>query len=246
MRESFTELPKKVENTENRKEVSELKEISFRSFVESRLVESFVTKMKSLGYPEEAIMEFYNYVASLGEGEAESLVATPWSIQNRYLEKTKQQVTSGEKTVTETMSKLLEKNKEFGRAIAYHASKEDIVPKQSQHQSRKGELEWTVYATENDHRDNDLPRAYMSFDYEHLYRQKNPEYLYAVCYRKGEGTGYIASQNENWGRGYGLDVIEKIKIKDLDNFVDESLRQHNEGFAQEGDKTPDIKNAQAV
>ena len=67
--------------------------------------------------------------------------------------------------------------------------------------------------------------AYYSFDYENLYRVKNPNYIYVVSIQENERSGHRKDGNNEWGRAPSLTVIEKINLKEVDEIVQEILNE---------------------
>ena len=78
-----------------------------------------------------------------------------------------------------------------------------------------------IDGTEKDHRDNDLPKAYYSFDYRHLYRAKNPKYLYLIASLSSDKTDGV-----EWGRASSLSIIDYVKIEDVDREVEEQYQEY--------------------
>ncbi len=203
------------------------KELLFRTEVESRLIESFVDALEQNNFSEDEIFEFRQAIVNISDLDRQVLVSSPWKLKQIYLKELKNKVDGG-MTMQEVVEDIIEKNKKFKRGYAYHTSNEDIKPREVNVAGKKS-LEWVVGATEKDHRDDDLPRAYMSFDYHSLYRDKNPKYLYIVGYRKGENTGFISNKLDNWGRASGLDIIDKIDLTEIDERINKAVKEKEEG-----------------
>src|SRR5690349_16296432 len=81
----------------------------------------------------------------------------------------------------------IENGKKYGFSIGYHVSPF----------ATEGD---TIIGKEPDHRDNDLPRAYYSSDYKHLYLKKHGNHLYAVRAEMGPDTSHRQDNDGAWGR----------------------------------------------
>ena len=93
--------------------------------------------------------------------------------------------------------------------IGYHISKTDISP--------RSDGSWNIKATEKDHRDNDLPRAYYSSSYEMLYREKQGLGSYLYLIRASEND----ANDGKWWRANDLSVIHRVGVHEFDAKTDE-------------------------
>ena len=156
------------------------------------------------------------------------LLAFPWELKQRAFAAFKKKIDAGELKVEEAFTKILEASKSQSRRIAYHCSNNDISPTEENDGQGKKVKTWAIKGTEKDHRDNDLPMAYYSFDYYNLYRTKNPKFIYIVSIQTHPGSGHRKDGNMIWGRAPSLTVIEKITIKEADDYVHEKSKEHPE------------------
>jgi hypothetical protein len=131
----------------------------------------------------------------------------------------------------EMIEKIIKASKTQARHIAYHCSDHDITPKEENDGQGKRVKTWAIKGTEPDHRDNDVPMAYYSFDYHHLYKTKSPEFIYVVSIQTNEKSGHKKDNNRVWGRAPSLTVIEKINIEELEQYIaDQRLSFQEEKF----------------
>ena len=91
---------------------------------------------------------------------------------------------------------------------------------------------WVVYGKEKDHRDNDLPMAYYSFDYMNLYKSKDPKYIYVVSVQKSQSSGNRRDGNNQWGRAPSLSVVEKFDLRELEMEVEAIAQERKKETAK--------------
>lgn len=94
-----------------------------------------------------------------------------------------------------------------GFRVGYHTSPRDIRP------SKNGE--WTIDGFEQDHRDADLSKAYYSTRYSHLYKYKDPQYIYIV--RVDPETHRT---DGNWSRAGRLSIVMRLPYDDVVRYVE--------------------------
>ena len=91
---------------------------------------------------------------------------------------------------------------------------------------------WVVYGKEKDHRDNDLPMAYYSFDYMNLYKSKDPKYIYVVSVQKSQSSGNRRDGNNQGGRAPSLSVVEKFDLRELEMEVEAIAQERKKETAK--------------
>lgn len=218
---NFTiETPENTQQENSEKNISK-HEFLFRQYVEGRLFDSFSQELKKFEYTNSQMEDFYRYFDNLEDFDRHSLLAFPWELKQRALPMLKKKIEQGIITMEDGLNKILDASKKQSRDIAYHCSSFDIAPKEEKDAQGKNIEAWVIKGTENDHRDNDLPMAYYSFDYYHLYRVKNPRFLYLVSIQKGEGLGHRKDGNNVWGRAPSLTIIDKIDLREADQHIQE-------------------------
>lgn len=194
---------------------SKMKEDCFHMIVAEKMVDTYENEMKNFGFSQKQISEFRNEILLLTPVNEDLLYAFPWELKQRALPSFLKKINEGNETIKSMIEKIITASKSGHRKIAFHASNENITPKETRGLGQAVK-EWAVKGTENDHRDNDLPMAYYSFDYANLYRQKNPKYIYAVSIQEDEKSGHRKDGNNQWGRAPSLSVIEKFDLKDIE------------------------------
>lgn len=223
MKETFPSpiIPEKDENQER---ILELKESIFHEIIVSKIVDTYEKEMHNLGYTDVQIDELREKIISLSIDKRESFYAFPWELKQRALPSFLKKInTDKTETIDSMVDKIIDASEKQHRRIGYHATNENIIPKEETSNGQKIKS-WVVYGKEKDHRDNDLPMAYYSFDYENLYRVKNPNFIYVVSIQENEKSGHRKDGNNEWGRAPSLTIIEKINLKEVDQTVRELIQ----------------------
>lgn len=203
-------------------------EILFRQFIESKLLYSFSKELETFKYSDAQLEDFYRFFGSLKHNDKLTLLAFPWELKQRAFPTFKKKIDSGEINIQEAFTKILEASKSQSRHVAYHCSNQEINPGEENDGQGKKVKTWVIKGTEKDHRDDDLPMAYYSFDYHNLYRTKNPKFIYIVSIQTHEKSGHRKDGNMIWGRAPSLTVIDKIDIKEADEYINEKQKENPE------------------
>jgi len=183
---------------------TELQNEAFQGFVNLKLVEQLETDLEGVGFSDEEIEEALKELISMDDEEISAALSLPWELRNKKFEEYLEKIDSDEATPNSMIRELKELSLTHGFSVGYHASPFDIKPKDGR---------WVILGTEKDHRDNDLPMAYHSKNYQSLYRRKDPNYLYFVRSEKGHrGDG-------KWSRAPSLSVIQSVPMKDVTDTV---------------------------
>lgn len=213
--ESF-DINKQIEAKE---EMQNVKELFFRDKVETSILESYEQIMRQAGFSEEQIQEFEEQLQN-PEIHPVKVLAWPWELRKRMIPTFLKSINEGKETIASMVKKVHDFGQKFGRSYAFHCSAHDI-PK---HIGKPGkDDEWYVAGTEKDHRDDDLPMAYYSFDYLHLYREKNPKYLYLVSINN---QGSHRTDGASWGRASTLPIIDKLELREVDKEVEHRYQEY--------------------
>lgn len=230
--ESFLHTTNEFEHRNHEERKNELREFFFHEVITTKIIDTYEKEMVSLGFTKEQINNFREKIISLDVDTRESLYAFPWELKQRALPAFLKKIQDGTETIDSMVEKIIDASKKQNRKIGYHATDENFVPKDEQ---SHGQLvkSWVIYGKEKDHRDNDLPMAYYSFDYENLYRVKNPNYIYVVSIQENEKSGHRKDGNNEWGRAPSFTVIEKIDLKEVDKIVREFVEEEMKKAASE-------------
>ena len=220
-------MPKDMDAVERTPAFLKLKTEIFQEVVANKMVDTYEKEMQSAGFTQEEVSRFRDAVIPLGYEDSDAIYAFPWELKQRALPAFLKKIRDGKETVEGMVEKIVAASKQQHRQLAFHASNDNIVPKEETSQGMKVKS-WVIYGKEKDHRDNDLPMAYYSFDYMNLYRSKNPQYIYVVSIQRNETSGNRKDGNDQWGRAPSLSIVEKFDLRELELEVD--------GIAQERKK----------
>lgn len=213
----------------NKVEELQAREAVFKSFIESRLYKVFEDSLMENEYTSEEIDEIRGRLNDFSIEEKKRMLSLAYENRDRILRTYKQRIDKkevGAGTLVDALEKLAT---HFGAEVAFHCSNENILPKTEKKftgQTVENINSWEIVGTEMDHRYNDMKMAYFSFDYEHLYRVKNPKYIYLVRVKTQKGSGYHTDIGNNWGTAQNLDIIDKIDIAAIDQFMDKIIGEY--------------------
>jgi hypothetical protein len=222
--ETFPSSQKGNVSTEKTPDFLKIKERIFHDIIANRMVDTYEQEMESTGYTSEEISTFREKLISLSLEDSEAVYAFPWELKQRALPAFLKKIREGKETIESMTEKIISASHAKHRKIAFHASNENIQPREETVNGKISES-WVIYGKENDHRDNDLPMAYYSFDYTNLYRSKNPKYIYAVSIQEDPSAGHRKDGNNEWGRAPSLSVIDKLDLAQIELDVTERAMQ---------------------
>lgn len=202
-------------------------DIVFGHFVCKEIEKEFTHDLFSLGVSEEVVEDLKNKLSKYSVQDRKRILAWPKELresddENSFLNKQVEKLieTNDSKTFLENLLNTA-KSKNFNWTIGYHLSDKEI--------ERKNDGSWNINPTEKDHRDEDMPKAYYSLNYEHLYREKNKNpFLYLV-------RGSYDDKHDDvkqWYRNNYLSIIQKIKLSEVEKQVKDFISK---------DKNTDIK-----
>jgi len=203
------------------------KEYIFRNIVENKILDSFLSDMESAGFSPEQVEQFESMLTE-DINIMPKIIAFPRELKKRSFSYFSKEILNGRADMRFMYDNLKKRAKLTNPKIAYHCGNNDIRPKTLKDINREDFESWSISGTEKDHRDDDKPMAYYSFDYMNLYRKKNPKYLYLI-----ESNPKHRTDGVEWGRAPTLDVIEKLDLREVDAEVD---RQYSEYLKNEEKK----------
>lgn len=195
------------------------KEYIFRDIIENKALDSFKEHMDNAGFEENQIAEFELMLAS-NPDMMPKILAFPYELKKRSFSHFQKQINEGKADLQFMFDTMVKRAKMINPKIAYHCSQQDIRSKMIKDTYGPVEV-WNIDGTEKDHRDDDLPMAYYSFNYLHLYREKNPKYLYLI-----ESNPKHRTDGADWGRAPGLSIIDRLDLKEVDKQVEERYQEY--------------------
>ncbi len=204
-------------------ELDEKKERAFETVVLNELIETFKDRLVEADFSSEEMHAIESELAGLTFPQAAKVLCTPHETAHRKFQVLRERIDKGDIEARQVVSVLLEEAERHHFGIGYHNSPTEIKP--------DAQGRWFIRATEHDHRDNDLSRAYFATSYKTLYRKGTVNYLYIV--RTVQDT---VKTDGNWSRAGGLSVITRIPLQRIDGWVNNALKlegeQKNKNTAQ--------------
>lgn len=218
--ESFQPVPAEQPNIKNEeaieaelpeKEMTEeqMKDFLFDQYLKQQLIEEFFTELRAY-LNDEAIDAMRGELAEHEDDEVYATIGLPNELRERKFEAFEKAIESG-KDPAELMREFVGASVRMGFGIGYHTSPNDIRPKESG--------EWTILGTEKDHRDDDLSKAYYSTKYRHLFKKKDPKFIYIV--RTDADTHRT---DGNWSRAGKLSVVTRVPFASVVEYVENTVR----------------------
>ena len=192
-----------------------LKELIFGYLICQDLQEHIVKEFEDREVPNEVIEAVITEFKKLSIEERKQVLAWPQELRMRQDEHSFFSRAINRLIDTEDAVEFLETLRSVAAdpshrwTIGYHISKTDISP--------RSDGSWNIKATEKDHRDNDLPRAYYSLSYEMLYREKQALGSYLYLIRASEND----ANDGKWYRANDLSVIHRVGVHEFDAKTDE-------------------------
>lgn len=184
------------------------RELFFEFFVVTKMFERFENDLAELDVEQAQADEIMLGAKDLSKKEIYAALSYPHELRERFLKKILDRVSSGEirpKGLLREMSRIAQRN---GYSVGFHMSKFDI------RESGKG---WAVIGREQDHRDDDLPMAYYSREFKHLYRRKLTNYMYIV---RAEDMHRVGADGK-WWRAPSLSIVQQISVDELRKGLDD-------------------------
>ncbi|MEX2341050.1 MAG: hypothetical protein WD605_01895 [Candidatus Paceibacterota bacterium] len=190
--------------------VEELKDKLFDRYLKQQLIEDFFGDLGDY-LDSDDVDEMRGELAGYEDEDIYATLSLPYELRDRKFEEFQKEIESNDKKPSDLMKKFIEVNKRYGFGLGYHTSPHDIRPDDKGH--------WTVKGFEKDHRDNDLSKAYYSTKYRHLFKNRDPKFIYIV--RTDPDTH---GTDGNWSRAGMLSVVTRVPFPDVVEYVEENAR----------------------
>lgn len=198
----FTEIEKSLSS-------ESMKDELFDQYLKQQLIEDFFENLEEY-LDEDDVDSMRGELAKYDDQEIYSTLSLPHELRNRKFELFKNEIEKGKKA-NELMRDFIEKSSKHGFSIGYHTSPNDIKP--------SPEGKWNIIGFEKDHRDDDLSKAYYSTKYHHLFKRKDPKFIYVV--RTDPDTHRT---DGNWSRAGILSIVTRVPFKDVVDYVENTTR----------------------
>tara|TARA_B100000900_G_scaffold408914_1_gene423951 strand:+ start:243 stop:920 length:678 start_codon:yes stop_codon:yes gene_type:complete len=188
----------------------EIADFLFDQYMKQHLLDKFFEDLEDY-LDTSQIEEVRASLASYKDDEVTIATAIPNELREKNFQRLHDEVTKEGKTPAEAIKRLVEASNRYNFGIGYHTSPIDIRP------TANGV--WNIKATEQDHRDGDLARAYYSSKFRHLYKAKNDGYIYAVRTSPEDKT------DGNWSRSSSLSIIMRVPFREVHDYVVQTAKK---------------------
>lgn len=199
-----------VEEGEEEISAEKIKDTLFDQYLKQNLIEDFFDELHEY-LDEEAVDDMRGELANYDDEDIYATLSLPKELRHRKFTDFQKQLESENKNPGEVIKSFVEASKRHGFGIGYHTSPNDIKPDE---QGR-----WTIKGFESDHRDDDLSKAYYSTKYRHLFKRRNPKFIYIV--RTDPSTHRT---DGNWSRAGTLSVVARVPFEDVVEYVEKNVR----------------------
>lgn len=193
-----------------------LNETIFSQLVAVKVLEHFHDDLYETDLPEENIEEIVNTFEALTDENKRRVLAIPAQLRKKQFERYAEIIKEGKMTPSGVVLDILEKASKNGFSIGFHLSPRDIRP--------KDDGSWVIKGTEKDHRHNDIPMAYYSYDYAHRYVKKPVQFMYVVRSEDGPTSSHYRDNDGSWGHAPSLSIIDKIDMQELEKEMAEKVQ----------------------
>ncbi len=197
-------LPESIEQEKDR---------IFDQYMKSKINEDFLSDFGDY-FSQEEVDLLRQSLTVLDDETITSVISLPYELRGKFFQKMldKQQAGTDLKGI---IDEFIFKVSQYQYTIGYHTSPFEIKPDEND--------VWNIKGTEHDHRDDDRMMAYYSTQYRHLFKKKNPKFIYAVRSSIADDSH---KTDGNWYRGDTLSVITKVPFEEVVELVEKMARKN--------------------
>lgn len=195
--------------TENETSFENMRDQVFDSILLENIVSAYERDLQETGFSPEEIQVFFSTLNNTNEDDQKKILAFAFEQRRLLFKNFLEQIHQNKITIKEFVQELLSMASEYEYDIGFHVTNHQI--KQTENKERR--QTWEIKGLEKDHRDNDLPMAFYSKQYRHLYGKKGYHYVYIVRSLPDHRT------DGNWFRAPSLSIISELKTEP-DKLVD--------------------------
>ena len=203
-------LPADLEPNSGEMSPEAMKDYLFDQYLKQQLVEEFFDNLSEY-LDDKEVDEMRAVLSEYDDKDVYATLSLPHELRERKFSEFQKKIEDGTKEAGQLMQDFVQSSTQYGFSIGYHTSPHDIKPSESG--------QWIIKGYENDHRDNDLSRAYYSTKYRHLFKKKDPKFIYIV--RTDPSTH---KTDGNWSRAGSLSVVAKVPFPDVVNYVENTVQ----------------------
>lgn len=187
----------------------EIRDEVFREYMRQQLITDFFVELEE--YVDEGSVEVMrNMLTELDDEEIYAVMSLPHELRERKFSEFHKKISEGARPA-DLFKRLITISIKYGFNIGFHTSPHDIRP--------DAEGRWSIKGTERDHRDGDRTMAYYSKKYRHLFKKKNPQYIYIV--RTEPDTH---KTDGNWSRASELSIVGRVPFEKVFTYVENESR----------------------
>lgn len=196
----------------------------FDQYMKQQLVEDFFEELDEYIEPED-VDRMRSVLSDYEDEEIYAALSLPKELRELRFEKFKKSLEEESETPEELIKELVEVSQKYGFGVGYHTSPNDIRPDKNGH--------WVIAGTEPDHRDGDRAMAYYSTQYRHLFKKKDPKFVYMV-----RTEPQTHRTDGNWSRASTLSVIMQVPFSEVFNYVEKTTHaiEKENGTAADADR----------
>ena len=214
----MTEGPPKASPFRDRRAENrdKLKEVIFSQLVAAKVLENFHDDLYDTDLAEESIDEIVTTFESLTEENKRRVLAIPAQLRKQQFKRYANLIHEEKMTPAGVVLDILEKASKNGFSIGFHLSPRNIKPEK--------DGSWVIRGKEKDHRHNDTPMAYYSYDYANRYLKKPVQFMYVIRSEDGPTSSHHRDNDGTWGHAPFLSIIDQIDMKKLETEMEERLQ----------------------
>lgn len=187
-----------------------MKDHLFDQYLKQQLIEDFFDNLSEY-LDDKEVDEMRGVLAEYDDEDIYATLSLPHELRERKFNEFQTAIERGKKEAAQLMQNFIQSSKQYGFSVGYHTSPHDIKPSESG--------QWNIKGYENDHRDNDLSKAYYSTKYRHLFKKRDPKFIYIV--RTDPSTHRT---DGNWSRAGLLSVVARVPFADVVDYVENTVR----------------------
>lgn len=160
---------------------------------------------------EEDVVAAQEVFAEYSDKELYSTFSLPHELRDKKFTEFEKKIAEGE-DVQELVKDFIAISSKHQFGVGYHTSPVDIRPDE--------QGTWIIKGTEPDHRDDDFMMAYYSSQYRHLFKMKNPKFIYII-----RTEPQTHKTDGNWSRASSLSVVGRVPFEDVYSFVENTSKK---------------------
>lgn len=206
------EQPVSQEAVEHLITPEQIKDYLFDQYMKQRLLEDFLDELEDYLDPEH-IDVFRSTLTTYDEEDISAALSLPKELRERKFTEFETAIDTGQKPAAVFRS-FVDTAAKYKFNVGYHTSPIDIRPDEDNGNK------WLIKGTEADHRDDDRMMAYYSDHYRHLFKEKNPKFIYVIrtdpANHKSDG---------NWNRADSLSVVMRVPYQNVVDYVEDTYKK---------------------